>query len=220
MKAVRVMHDPPFSQDLHILPRAAMPGEFVPGHYFRRLGVAEIRRPGRPLEMDLGCGDGLFLAAMARRHPERDFLGVERLLGRVRKVSRKIRDGGLVNARVLRLESRYVVEWMLPPEVLRRCHLLCPDPWPKGRHQRRRLVDRRFLDALWLVLEWGGEFRFLTDHEGYFDVVADEVSAHAGYAAHGSDGEDGVFPDTDFQRQWQAAGRTMHELRVRKVSAG
>ena len=73
-------------QVLNQLPRTAMAGEFVPEHYFRKIAPAEILRDGRPLEIDLGCGDGSFLMEMARHHHDRDFLGVERLLGRVRKV--------------------------------------------------------------------------------------------------------------------------------------
>ena len=120
--------------------RIPEPQEFVPDDYFRRLEKAELIRAGRPLEIDLGCGDGKFLLEMAAHHPERDFLGVERLLGRVRKVCKRIGKLGLTNARVLRLESRYTAEWLLPPASVSRLHLLCPDPWPKLRHHRRRLA--------------------------------------------------------------------------------
>ena len=65
--------------------------EFVPPDYFRRLDRSELFGGEGPLEIDLGCGDGTFLLAMAREFPERRFLGVERLLGRVRKVCRRAR---------------------------------------------------------------------------------------------------------------------------------
>ena len=105
------------TQPFNILPRPLMAGEFAPGDYFRKLERNEIYREGRPLEVDLGCGDGSFLMEMAREFPERDFLGVERLLGRVRKVCKKLTRRNLENARVLRLDSRYVVEWLLPEAV-------------------------------------------------------------------------------------------------------
>ena len=158
-------------QALNILPRPPMAGEMVPEHYFRELASREIRRDERPLEVDLGCGDGSFLMAMAAHYPERDFLGVERLLGRVRKVCRKATRRGLANARVLRLDSRYVVEWLLPEAQVSRLHLLCPDPWPKVRHHRRRLVQADFLEAVRRVLVPGGEFLFMTDHQEYFEWV-------------------------------------------------
>ena len=168
-------------QALNILPRPAMAGEFVPAEYFRKLEISEICRAGRPLEVDLGCGDGSFLIEMARKHPERDFLGVERLLGRVRKVCKKITRQKLENARVLRLESRYVTEWLLPEAAVSRIHLLCPDPWPKVRHHRRRLMQFEFLEAVRRALVPGGEFLFMTDHEDYFQWAEEKVAGHGGF---------------------------------------
>ena len=134
---------------MNTLPRPPISDkEFVPPHYFRRLETEEIRIGERPLEMDLGCGDGSFLIDLAKHHPERDFIGVERLMGRCKKVSKKIKRNALDNARILRLDSKYVVEWLLPESCVSRIHLLCPDPWPKFRHHRRRLVQIPFLTAI------------------------------------------------------------------------
>jgi tRNA (guanine-N7-)-methyltransferase len=204
------------NQALHILPRPPLAGELVPAHYFRELERAEIRRPGRPLEVDLGCGDGSFLLELARHHPERDFIGVERLLGRVRKVCRKLTRNGLANARVLRLESRYVVEWLLPVASVSRLHLLCPDPWPKVRHHRRRLVRTEFLTAVRRALEPGGEFLFMTDHEDYFRWAEEKLADFAGFERLPWEGDEFYHPKTDFQELWESEGKTMWRLRCRK----
>lgn len=193
-----------------------MAGELVPAHYFRELARDEILRPGRPLEVDLGCGDGSFLVEMARHHPERDFIGVERLLGRCRKVCRKITHHRLDNARVLRLESRYVVEWLLPAATVSRLHLLCPDPWPKVRHHRRRLVQPEFLTAVERVLEPGGEFLFMTDHEDYFRWTEEMVAGSTGFNRLPWDEDTFFHPKTDFQVQWEAEGKRMWRLRLGK----
>lgn len=206
----------PATQPLNVLPRPPMKGELVPADYFRELEMAEIRRPGRPLEVDLGCGDGSFLMEMARHHPERDFIGVERLLGRVRKVCRKLTRHGLDNARVLRLESRYVVEWLLPQTSVSRLHLLCPDPWPKVRHHRRRLVQIEFLDAVRRVLEPGGEFLFMTDHEEYFSWAEEKVAEHGGFERLEWEEDSFFYPKTDFQELWESEGKRMWRLRCRK----
>ena len=68
---------------------------------------------------------------MAQHYPERNFLGVERLLGRVRGVCKRIQELGLTNVMVLRLESQYTLEYLLAPASVSRLHLLCPDPGPK-----------------------------------------------------------------------------------------
>jgi tRNA (guanine-N7-)-methyltransferase len=206
----------PATQPLNVLPRPPMKGELVPAHYFRELEMAEIRRPGRPLEVDLGCGDGSFLMEMARHHPERDFIGVERLLGRARKVCRKLTRQGLENARVLRLESRYVVEWLLPAASVSRLHLLCPDPWPKVRHHRRRLVQIEFLDAVRRVLEPGGEFLFMTDHEEYFRWAEEKVAEFGKFERLEWEEDSFFHPKTDFQELWESEGKAMWRLRCRK----
>lgn len=203
-------------QALNILPRPAMAGEFVPADYFQKLDRREICRDGRPLEVDLGCGDGSFLMEMARHYPERDFLGVERLLGRVRKVCKKITRQHLENARVLRLESKYVVEWLLPEESVSRLHLLCPDPWPKVRHHRRRLVQVAFLEAVKRSLAPGGEFLFMTDHEEYFQWAEEQVAEFAGFERLEWTEDSFFYPKTDFQQLWESEGKSMWRLRCRK----
>ena len=203
-------------QALNILPRAAMAGEFVPAEYFRELERNEICRADRPLELDLGCGDGSFLMDMAAQYPERDFLGVERLLGRVRKVCKKATRRKQENARVLRLESRYVVEWLLPEAAVSRLHLLCPDPWPKVRHHRRRLAQVEFLAAVKRVLVPGGEFLFMTDHEEYFHWVEEKVAEFGGFELLEWTEESFFYPKTDFQQQWEREGKSMWRLRCRK----
>ena len=196
-------------QELNVLPRPAMAGELVPANYFRRMTRAELCTAGRPLELDLGCGDGAFLMAMAKEFPERDFLGVERLLGRVRKVCKKIRRRELGNARVLRLDSRYVVEWLLPAESISRLHLLCPDPWPKLKHHRRRLVQADFLQAVWQALVPGGEFLFMTDHEEYFRWASAKLATYGKFQNLTWEEDSFFYPKTDFQIQWEAEGKKM-----------
>jgi len=199
-----------------IPPRTPERLEFVPEDYFRRLERHEIVRDGRPLEIDLGCGDGKFLLEMAAHYPERDFLGVERLLGRVRKVCKKAGKKGLENLRVLRLESRYTAEWLLPLESVSRLHLLCPDPWPKLRHHRRRLIQEEFLEAVWQVLEPGGEFLFKTDHPEYFDWGVEKVAAFGKFQRLDWPEDAFFYPKTDFQLLWESEGKTLQGLRLRK----
>src|SRR5260221_1481703 len=79
-----------------------------------RLVWADVFAKPQPIEVDLGCGDGTFLVQIARTFPERNFLGVERLKGRALKTARKIERAGLTKARVLRIESRYSVEYLFP----------------------------------------------------------------------------------------------------------
>ena len=109
-----------------------------------RVDLGKVFACEQPLEVELGSGDGSFLVEYARRHPERNFIGVERLLGRARKTERKARQAGLGNLRGVRIESSYFLEFLLPRHSARALHVYFPDPWPKRKHRRHRLINDRF----------------------------------------------------------------------------
>ena len=126
--------------------------------------------------MDLGSGDGSYTLALAEHYPERNFLAVERLLGRVQRTCRGAKERGLTNLKVLRLESAYTAEWLLPRHSVSRLHLVCPDPWPKAKHHRRRMIQQEFLETVHQLLVPGGVFIFKTDHEEYFEWAEEELA--------------------------------------------
>ena len=132
-----------------------------------------------PLEVDLGCGDGSFLVASAESKPEHEFLGIERLAGRVGRACRNIERRRVTNARVLLVESSYAVEHLLPPASVEVFHLLFPDPWPKRRHWRRRVVTNDFLSAIHRALVPQGTLRIATDQMDYFQEIERLVSQFA-----------------------------------------
>src|SRR5258708_36753981 len=97
----------------------------------RRLDWRVLFGNDRPVELDLGAGDGGFALAYAKQHPEINLLAVERLLGRVRKIEKRATRAGLDNLRVLRLEFGYTVRYLLPPGSVSIAHTMFPDPGPK-----------------------------------------------------------------------------------------
>jgi len=196
-----------------------MPGvpasvELIPEDYFRPLHRGEIF-PGsaRPLELDIGCGDGTFLLEMAAHHPERDFLGVERLGGRVSKIVRGARRRGLTNVRVLCLETAYTLAWLLPDACASRLHLLFPDPWPKAKHAPRRFVQPDNLAAMHRVLLPGGELLFKTDHADYFTAATGAVDASPLFSRLPWLPPGDFFPLTDFEKHWLSQGCSIHAAR-------
>ena len=152
---------------------------FIPEDYFSALAPSEIFGEDGLFEVDLGCGDGGFLLQMAAHYPERRFLGIERLLGRVRGVCSRAASRGLDNVKVCRVESRYFLEWLLRPGWISRLHYLFPDPWPKERHHKNRLIQDDFMPVLHRSLADGGEFLFKTDHEEYFWTARNAAACSA-----------------------------------------
>lgn len=136
---------------------------------------------GRPLEIEVGCGSGGFLTRRAAEHPECDFLGIERMLGRVRSFAGKCMRGRIANAKVLRLEALYTFHYLLPAHHARRVYVFFPDPWPKKKHHSHRLFGPKFLTALWKRLEVGGRVEFATDHREYFEAVKEWFAADERY---------------------------------------
>jgi tRNA (guanine-N7-)-methyltransferase len=190
--------------------------EWIPADIFRRATLSEIFVRPAPLEVDFGCGEGAFLLAMAKRHPERNFLGTERLLGRVRNVCQRAERAGLTNLRVLRLESAYAVKHLLPPASIDIAHILFPDPWPKRHHQPRRLIQDPFLRDLHAALVPGGEVRLKTDDFPYFLWMQKAIARVAAFERLDWR-EDDDAPRTGFEQHFIAQGLPVHRARLRKV---
>src|SRR4051812_8722588 len=149
-------------------PNIASDVELVPANCFKPFDFRDIYGRDAPIEVDLGCGDGTFLAAIAAENPARNFLGIERLPGRVNTACKKIERAGLTNARVTRFELFYAVEQLLAPSSISVFYLLFPDPWPKRRHAARRIVNPNFLVSLHRSLVPNGAIHIATDSIEYF----------------------------------------------------
>src|SRR5438445_12765556 len=101
-----------------------------------RLDLDRLFPKSQPLEVELGIGDDSFLVNYATVHTTRNFIGVERLLGRIRKMDKKAQRAGLSNLRAIRIESSYFLEYLLPRHSAVALHIYFPDPWPKRKHWR------------------------------------------------------------------------------------
>ena len=154
------------------LPTTSAPtGVIRPERIDALLPIDALFDPTRPLELDCGCGKGRFLLAHATAHPDVQFLGLDRMLLRIRKLDSKIQRAGLTNVKLLRMEAFYSLQNLLPPHCLRTVYIFFPDPWPKRRHHRRRLFSPEFLDILWSRLKPGGTVQVATDHLDYFAEI-------------------------------------------------
>jgi tRNA (guanine-N7-)-methyltransferase len=194
------------SGDRNVPPPAAGP-TFI----FRLSSILDrIDLPGlfplrQPVEVELGSGDGSFLAEYAARHPEANFLGVERLLGRLRKLDRKAVRRGLANTRLLRIEAAYLAEYLLPPGETAAIHIYFPDPWPKRKHRKNRLVNERFAAAAARALAPGGRVYLRTDDADYFEQMRTVFGANSSFEEIETPAELAEVT-TDFERGFAARG--------------
>ncbi len=170
-----------------------------------RLDAAKLYPQLQPLEVELGSGDGSFLVNYAKLHPERNFLGVERLLGRLRKIDRKGLRAGLANLRGLRIESSYCLEYLLAPESVAAVHIYFPDPWPKRKHRKNRLINVDFVSVAHKVLAPGGAVYLRTDDEDYFTQMVTAFAVDPSFRLMETPEELSAVV-TDFERNFLARG--------------
>ncbi|MBU0679042.1 MAG: tRNA (guanosine(46)-N7)-methyltransferase TrmB [Verrucomicrobia bacterium] len=144
---------------------------FKPEDWLKPIPIADCFDKPRPIEIDLGCGKGRFILARAHAHPETNFLGIDRMLRRVRRVDRKAVRRGLSNIRLLRVDGYYAVSFLIPPQSVSTYYIFFPDPWPKKKHHDHRIFNREFMDAMHGTMTADGVFHFATDHLPYFEEV-------------------------------------------------
>lgn len=137
----------------------------------------------RTITLEIGCGHGHFLTAYAQAHPAAHCIGVDILEDRVLRARRKAERAGLANLAFFHAEARLFLE-ALPPDVrFARIFILFPDPWPKRRHHKNRIMQPEFLRLLAARAGEGARLCFRTDYEPYFHDATATLQADSGWQA-------------------------------------
>ncbi len=144
-----------------LLPRFGVPFRPAPLDFAATFGRVA------PTILEIGFGMGETTAAIAQAHPQHDFLGIEVHAPGVGALLKRIDEAGLGNVRVVRHDAVEVAAQMIPPASLAGIHVYFPDPWPKKRHHKRRLLQASFVTALAQRLAPGGYLHAATDWEEY-----------------------------------------------------
>ncbi|NCD31884.1 MAG: tRNA (guanosine(46)-N7)-methyltransferase TrmB [Spartobacteria bacterium] len=147
---------------------------FIPEQWLTPFAISDLFvQPNHPLAIDLGCGKGRFLLEHAAAHPDINFLGIDRMLNRIRKIAKKVDKREMENVRLLRLDGFYTVSYLIPEHCVDIYYIFFPDPWPKKRHHHNRIFNDVFLDALYRTMKPRALLHFATDHLPYYDDVYD-----------------------------------------------
>lgn len=173
------------------------------------------------VELEIGMGKGTFLKEQAKTRPEVNFFGIEWANWYWRYASDRLRRHGCLNARTIRAEALFFLREFVSDASLLVLHVYFPDPWPKSRHHKRRLVQEPFLQQAHRTLAPGGRLQIVTDHQGYWEEnIEPLVRAATGftvvdYNRPGSAGE-GEFVGTNFERKYQREGRPFYAIAAAK----
>ncbi len=173
-----------------------------------------------PLHLEIGFGMGDTLLALAKGNPQCDYLGVEVHRPGVGRLLLGLAERELQNVRVLCADAGDVLEHNLAPHSLAAIYLLFPDPWPKKRHHKRRLVQPAWAALACSRLRLGGELLIATDWQDYAEHMLDVLDgtqeltncAGAGHFAPPGEGR----PETKFERRGRRLGHAVWELRYRR----
>ena len=174
-----------------------------------------------PRTLEIGFGNGENLAALARGHPERDFLGVEVHRPGVGRLLRECELQQLSNVRLICHDALEVVTQQIAPEWLQEILVFFPDPWPKKRHHKRRLIQNAFAQLLATRLAPGGVLRIATDWQPY---ALEMLSTLASLTQLQNLAADGRFvsrpaerPPTRFERRGARLGHEVWDLAFRRL---
>ena len=170
-----------------------------------KIDLAGLFPVEQPLELELGCGDGSFTLQYALANPGRNIVALERLLGRITKLDRKGHRAGLKNLRLLRAEAAYVLEYLLPPDLLDALHIYFPDPWPKKRHHKNRLISEPFPPLAKRLVREGGIVYLRTDNIEYFEQMLEVFGDANGFEAVETP-ESLKALVTDFEQEFNSQG--------------
>lgn len=178
--------------------------------------------PGsRPLTLDIGCGDGEFLLETARLMPGFNHIGVEIKFGRFKKAVRAADRLGADNVKFIHLEGT-VAAGLFAPGSFERIYINFPDPWPKGRHHKHRIVSPGFVSLLGAALRGGGRLEVASDHGEYMEVVAEALDGSAQFenVSGGALLEyPGGRPQTRFEKIFRGQGKPVRYLVYAKRGA-
>ena len=172
-----------------------------------------------PLHVEIGSGKGRFITTLAHAQPGTAFVAIERYTSILTKLVRKIPEEGLTNLAVVNIDARALADCFNPGEI-DRIYLNFSDPWPKSRHENRRLTYRSFLDLYRGVLSPDGEVHFKTDNAGLFDYSLESFPAAGWRLAHVTRDLHADLPPegnvmTEYEEKFSAMGHPIHRLTAR-----
>jgi len=197
----------------------------TPGHLAHRCRVAArlatleeaarvLPRHGGPCTLEIGCGHGHFLADYAEANPEREFIGIDLIGRRLGRANTKADKRGLRNVTFLKAEGVELLESAPPELVFNQIFMIFPDPWPKKRHYRRRLVQNRFLTLLAARSGPGARFYFRTDFEPYFAWTEEKIGGHPDWVLR--PGEEWPFESESYFQRILGAHQSLVAERVKE----
>lgn len=183
------------------------------------LGWDEVFGRSAPVDVEIGSGKGRFLLELAAAAPDRNLLAVERARKYHQLVCERAVKRTLGNVRLLLTTAEDLLHRLLAPASVARLFVLFPDPWPKKRHHKRRLMRPEALAAMTRALEPGGRLLVKTDHPGYAEAIAECLALAPGLTPLDAAAAFADLPLTGFERKYLDRGLTIHAWALERAKS-
>ena len=181
---------------------------------FVRLDLAKVFGNNNPVVLEIGSGKGRFLISSAIEQPGVNFIGIEKSLHYHRVINERVEKRHLTNVRLINHDAFLVVRDMLPDASIAEVHIYFPDPWPRKREQKRRIIRPEVLEQFRRVLTEGGSGIYVTDHRDYFEAAAPLIES--AFRAERRIPQPEESPRTNYEAKYREEGRAIFEIRFWK----
>jgi len=187
------------------------------------LDFADVFGRSGEVHIEIGSGKGTFILAQAQANPDVNYLGVEWANRYYRYAVDRIGRWGADNVRLLRTDAAVLVDEFIGAETVDCFHIYYPDPWPKKRHHKRRLVDERNFGNILRCLKVGGVVQLATDHENYFEQMQDVTGRFSDVLEaiefqRSASARESEYVGTNYERKYVLENRCVNVLAFRKVA--
>src|SRR5207302_6978845 len=179
-----------------------------------RGGLAELLGDDRGVLVEIGSGEGRFLVAEAAAQPDVNFIGIEKSLHYHRVIRDRVAKRGLTNIRLINHDAYLVLRDMLADASIDEIHIYFPDPWPRKREQKRRIIRAEALVEMRRVLVPGGSGIYVTDHRDYYEAAAPVIESF--FHSERRIPTPGDPPRTNYETKFREEGREIFEVRFWK----
>jgi tRNA (guanine-N7-)-methyltransferase len=181
---------------------------------FHRLDLRALFGNAQPIVLEIGSGKGRFLITEAMAQPEANFIGIEKSLHYHRVIRDRVIKRGISNIRLINHDAFLVLRDMLPDASVDEIHIYFPDPWPRKREQKRRIIRAEVLKEMQRVLVPGGSGIYVTDHRQYYEAAAPVIEQF--FRSERRAPTDADPPRTNYEAKFREEGREIFEVRFLK----
>ncbi len=181
---------------------------------FNRLDFSQVFQNKNHVVVEIGSGKGRFLIAAAMERPDVDFVAIEKSLHYYRLIRDRVSKRNLENVCLINYDAFLVLQKMIPDESVSEVHIYFPDPWPRKREQKRRIIRPEALGEIRRVLTAGGFGIYVTDHREYFEAAAPLIAEFFRSETRIPRHDDP--PRTNYEAKYRAEGREIYEVRFWK----